>query len=803
MKTIRRGIAFLLVAVLLLFAGCQTTPDPETTTAPEPETTVDNTQQELAALYDAAVEAVSGEALTMAVVNERTVTVAGHAFSEQSDMTVSYWNQGKEDFLAKVKGSVVFGDDAYELEVQEIFSDGKTYQTLDEGQFYAEMTAEDFADRYVPLKMLDSGLYTLSANDDKTVITFADATAGEAWIIPDDAQLNQASGSVTLDADGKLVKTEYTVEYQYGVATIHATYEVSLEKEGRKPVVPETADDYVLLSDIRAAYLQEHTYGYLSQAKHVSTKTDSMMASAAGAYSIMKANTTNVYAVDEEFAAHCESLLNITDYSSGESLRQEQIEKFIDGKYTTSLDGGREEPNASVDQKVMESAVMLQLLANIYDSDCIAQAEVTELDGAWLVEYTGTEEMGLQLCADLCKTFFGNGKALDDMASSYETKTLEYYVAVDQYSLLPTAVGIQYEGVHTIQGQEYPLLQQVDQSFDLASLTAYDVIFEEPAPEEEPEDPAQPLFYHVTGADGQEMWLLGTIHVGDERTGFLPDAIYDAFYKSDAFAIECNNDAFEKQVEEDEELQKMLAECYYYSDGTTAADHIETPELYEHALQWMKASGNYDSSTEQMKVYLWQSALDDFFMQQGYGLTREKGVENRLLALAEKEDIPVWEVESCEAQTKMTAGFSDHLQEVMLFSTMASGAKESWEATMELYELWCAGDEAAIKEKITIDTWELTEEDIDLEGLTGEDLERAQAILADLDNINAQLKIVAEEYDKAISVDRNEGMLEVAKEYLESGDTVFYAVGLAHLLAENGLITTLREAGYTVEQVTY
>ena len=46
-------------------------------------------------------------------------------------------------------------------------------------------------------------------------------------------------------------------------------------------------------------------------------------------------------------------------------------------------------------------------------------------------------------------------------------------------------------------------------------------------------------------------------------------------------------------------------------------------------------------------------------------------------------------------------------------------------------------------------------------------------------------------------------MLEVAKSYLESGDTIFYAVGLAHLLAENGLVNALREAGYTVELVSF
>jgi uncharacterized protein YbaP (TraB family) len=52
--------------------------------------------------------------------------------------------------------------------------------------------------------------------------------------------------------------------------------------------------------------------------------------------------------------------------------------------------------------------------------------------------------------------------------------------------------------------------------------------------------------------------------------------------------------------------------------------------------------------------------------------------------------------------------------------------------------------------------------------------------------------------------DRNDGMLEKAIEYLESGKVVFYAVGLAHLLNDvNGLVDTLQEAGYTVELVTY
>ena len=73
----------------------------------------------------------------------------------------------------------------------------------------------------------------------------------------------------------------------------------------------------------------------------------------------------------------------------------------------------------------------------------------------------------------------------------------------------------------------------------------------------------------------------------------------------------------------------------------------------------------------------------------------------------------------------------------------------------------------------------------------------------ELAEYNASLPLL-EEYDKGMNFNRNEGMLDVAIDYLESGDVVFYAVGLAHLLDEsNGLVDALRDAGYTVELVTY
>lgn len=123
----------------------------------------------------------------------------------------------------------------------------------------------------------------------------------------------------------------------------------------------------------------------------------------------------------------------------------------------------------------------------------------------------------------------------------------------------------------------------------------------------------------------------------------------------------------------------------------------------------------------------------------------------------------------------MLTGYSEALQFSLLSDTVSVSLVDYNRELRELYELWCKGDEAALTEAMTDDTSGLTEDELKLYN----------------------------EYMKATITDRNAKMLAAAQTYLESGETVFYAVGLAHLLGENGLVNALRAAGYTVELVTY
>ena len=794
MKQFRKMLCLLMACALLLI-GCK---NQEPAQAGETLTP----QQRMAKLYTDAVSQVTQQDYALHISYEKTITVATQTYTESGEYIQEYWAPGTEAFVGKLTQKTTFGEDAYEVEEVDVYRQGKFYQQLHEEQFFGEITAEEFVDALVPAQMLDPALYTLTQED--AVITFTDPTAVETWIAPETAKLISGSGQVELDDDNRMKSAEYAVTYRHGGAQIRLKYQMTVEETGEQPEAVTDTADYVQLDSLFPAYALEHAYGYLSQARHVSAHESNLVMSVAAGLMVLQNGQVDAYAVEDQYAMQSELAVSMTDYNTNQEEEYNSVQSYKNGKYTISEDGGEPEEIPLVSQSLVEQTVTDQLLNIIPQAYTIASAEVTPLGSVIYIEYTGTEEMGKDQCAEIGQMLFEDGDILNKLSSAYETKEMTYYLGLDAYTLLPTAFGMKYEGEHTIEGQACMLSRQVDQSFDLACLDTYETIFEELPPETEPEKKATPLLYKVTGADGQQMWLMGTIHIGDSRTAYLPQEVYDAFDSADALAVECDVKAFDEKIDEDEEAAAQLADYYFYSDGTQTKDHIETPDLYEDALKMMKATGNYNFNTDYLQVSLWGDGIDQFYRQQSYSLESKKGVDYRLLTRAGEQNKTILEVESIQFQMEMTANYSDHLQEVQLYSAMCGNTQEYGDQIMELYEAWCAGDEQTLRDLLNEEeAWQIKEEDFDLDTLTGEDLERAEQILADLDNINAQLLELQAEYDKSMQIDRNKGMLEVAKEYLEGDQVVFYAVGLAHLLAEDGLVNTLRDAGYTVELVTY
>ena len=821
MKTTTKLLSVLLcIAMVFSLFGC-TQEDPQPSTKPtvtEPAPTEPSAEELYATAQDALAQTAD---ISLELLITTYTTIGTDEFSEQSTQTLTYKGIGTEDMVISMDEQMQFGihdsekDDEENGPVayKEIWHQGTIYAELSNTYRYCgPAEAEDITYRYAPVVLLDAALYgsiTSDKSGGSTVITFADPTGAEIWAIPEDCELVEASGSATVNSDGIMEEMSYTITYTYGPAEIKMEVQSKPLANPRNIAAPANPDTYTEIDCIEALRLSVSSPAMLMQADAITSSGMESLFSQAAGFLRNQSTTTNLSGRKADTIAKIDIGLYMMDYSTYQSQDYDQEETFIGGKLTTVVNDGLPSSKSGVSWEDVRSYVADELIYGMLPMDYWENVTGYDLGSVYYLEYELNDNFGNTMQNNICDMLWEDPSFLYNLASKYENADVNGYLSIDKYTGIPVATGFYYKGVHTIEGTDYELTLQFDQSLEAPSKGAYKEITEEMPEETEPENKATPLFYHVTGENGQEMWLFGTIHVGDERTGFLPEEIYNAFSASDALALECDSEAFDEQVEKDDKLSEQVSNLYFYSNGTTVqsliekyeAEHPEEKEeteetettedteeeedSYTQVVRLMKAIGAYNMNMPYAKPYVWSSSIDDFYLRQGYQLHRDQGVEERLTAWAKEQEKEILEVESSLFQIKMLTGFSDDLQLMMLGDSVSTDAQESWESTWELSELWCAGDEAALRERLS--------NEVDMTDWTEEEIAEYE-----------EVKHLVEEYNKAVSFDRNKGMLKKAIEYLESDKVVFYAVGLAHLLDDtNGLVDALREAGYTVELVNY
>ena len=276
-----------------------------------------------------------------------------------------------------------------------------------------------------------------------------------------------------------------------------------------------------------------------------------------------------------------------------------------------------------------------------------------------------------------------------------------------------------------------------------------------------------PLLYKVTDGKGAVLYLLGSIHIGDERTQSMPDYVMEAYDASSYICVEANIVAYEKDVAKQmEDLKDLLCE-----EGKTIKDYLGE-DLYLPARKFLQSRGLYNAVYDMYKPALWSSLLDEA-VSSYTDLESEYGVDRFFINKAAAEGKEIREVESVDFQNDMMNGFSDELYRLMI-SDMVYYPKSNVENLLSMYETWLRGDEAAIEEMLKIDYTGAPEE---------------------------QVKLFTD-YNKTMITDRNVGMANKAEEYMADGGTGFYIVGLAHVAGKGALAELLRGRGYTVEKVS-
>ncbi len=297
---------------------------------------------------------------------------------------------------------------------------------------------------------------------------------------------------------------------------------------------------------------------------------------------------------------------------------------------------------------------------------------------------------------------------------------------------------------------------------------------QEPTPEPAPDfDTAalHPMLWKVTDPEGHSLYLFGTIHVGDERTLAVLDKVRPYLVACDALAVEFDLVAYQ------EDLTAALADYqqFLYTDGCTVRDHMPE-DLYERCAELLRQANAYSPMLDMYNLGMWANLTETAALMVYSKLDSEMGMDQILIALAYAIEIPVLSIESASFQMGLLNSFPDELNLLMIRETLEN-LDSYGESIEELYEAWLSGDHDRVLALIT-------EED------------------EDADYTEEQLQMLAD-YNKAMLEDRNRGMAQAALSYLQSGDTVFLAVGTAHMMDDTGIVQLLIDAGCTVERVDY
>ncbi len=285
------------------------------------------------------------------------------------------------------------------------------------------------------------------------------------------------------------------------------------------------------------------------------------------------------------------------------------------------------------------------------------------------------------------------------------------------------------------------------------------------------ENISTPMFWKVTGNgyDGQ-FYLLGSIHVGDQYTNAYPKEITDAFERCKYLAVE--SDIIE--VESSLALQTKMLKEIMYSDGTTIQDHIDS-ELYNDAKELLTENGMYNQAYDMLLPVYWMMLTDNISLSET-DLKEDNGVDRFFLTSAKESDKSILEIEDPIETYRALASLKDKTQEILLKLSIETDFKQAAEDLNELYSVWKKGDMDEFEESFT---------ETSTEGMSQDEIAANQ------------------EYSDMLITVRNEAMVETAVSYLESGKSVFYIVGLAHMVGEGGIVQELIQKGYTVELVEY
>lgn len=284
------------------------------------------------------------------------------------------------------------------------------------------------------------------------------------------------------------------------------------------------------------------------------------------------------------------------------------------------------------------------------------------------------------------------------------------------------------------------------------------------------------LLWKADNGEGNTLYLLGSIHTDVNNTYPFHKQLRDIILNADqvSFELDFNDQA---QIAE-------FAAMQVYSDGTTLADHV-SPELYQATVKVAAQLGMDEQAIAQYKAWALATSFQSLATVDETTSSNAMAVDLYVNAKAANAGIPIDAVETYAFQGGIFDGLSAEYQEAYLDASLAGyEGMLKGEAADEAVQALAQAQQEQIA--AMFDAWK----DRDPDALA--EVYDKEAILNSDDELNSKL-----------FTERDPGMIAAAAEYLETEgeNTFFLAVGAGHMVDPGGIVSGLKELGYTVELV--
>ena len=451
-------------------------------------------------IYQQAIEEKAAQAdIALRIVATKAVTVGNTKNIQKIEETLTYSGLGTENVLAHRASATTV--DNHVLQLTETFADGVSYLTIGDNRFCAPAEAETFISQNFPVVLLDTSLYgTFLADktDLATTLYFSQPSAHEAWLQDKNIQMVSASGTAVFDYNDVLTSSTYEITYGYGSCLVN--YSVQMNWISPKEISkPENTSIYTQISDLRIPVMLENAALQLISAPYITGGIKENIVSQAGGVSWINSLGVDLYTDSDNPLAKIAQTISMTDYTTNTSDNYRLVQKYADGKFSYSENGGQFQETEGVTSEIVRNACMEMMLPGILSADYLSAGTLTDLGSIYYIELVPTKDFGKLAGQGASQTLYQNPTLLTDMASKETVNHLTAYIGIDKFTGFPTAGGFSYEASHTIGGTDYILQSQADHSYYMPSLSAYEEITgKAPAADKDITSPT-PLFYKVTG----------------------------------------------------------------------------------------------------------------------------------------------------------------------------------------------------------------------------------------------------------------------------------------------------------------